>query len=110
LRSQIVGVRVVDRIVANARAVARLARGTLKLIGETGKIGARDIDIWQRDFRGYAIPTVAGSRAVQMMQEQEGIRLETTYTGKALAGLIHYVKAHQCEREPILFWNTYGGG
>jgi 1-aminocyclopropane-1-carboxylate deaminase/D-cysteine desulfhydrase-like pyridoxal-dependent ACC family enzyme len=111
LRSQIVGVRVVDRIVANPRAVARLARGTLKLIGETGRIGARDIDIWHRDFgRGYAIPTVAGSRAVQMMQEQEGIRLETTYTGKALAGLIHYVKAHQCEREPILFWNTYGGG
>ncbi len=34
---------------------------------------------------------------------------ETTYTGKALAAeLIHYVQAHRCEKQPILFCNMYG--
>ncbi len=113
LKSRIIGVRVVDRIVANAWSVARLARKTLKLIrvpsSGTSKIKAREIEIWGWDFgRGYAIPTEASLRAIQMMQEYEGIRLESTYTGKTLAGLIRCVKAQGYEKQPILFWNTYG--
>ena len=121
LKSRIIGVRVVDRIVANVWSVARLARKTLKLIrvplGEmlnrtshrVKKIKAREIEIWGRDFgRGYAIPTEASLHAIQIMQEYEGIRLESTYTGKTLAGLIHCVKAQGYEKQPILFWNTYG--
>ena len=64
----------------------------------------------KRDFgNGYAIPTEAGMRAVGLMAEHEGITLENTYTGKTLAGLAHYIKAHECEDEHILFWHTYGG-
>ena len=48
-------------------------------------------------------------RAVALMAECEGITLENTYTGKTLAGLVHYIKAQECEDEPILFWHTYGG-
>ncbi len=115
LEARIIGVRVVDRIMGNARSVARLARRTMRLI-ETGaesrsdeRIDAREIEIWHRDFGdGYAIPTEASLRAVEMMQQHEAIPLETTYTGKALAGLIHYVQEHRCEKQPILFWNTYG--
>ena len=99
----------------NARSVARLARRTIRLI-EIGskfknieRINARGIKIWHRDFgNGYGMPTEVSLRAVKMMQEQEAIPLETTYTGKALAGLIHYVQEHRCEDQPILFWNTYG--
>ena len=115
LDAKIVGVRVVDWIMANAQSVARLARRTIQLI-EAGtesqcneRIDACEIEIWHRDFgRGYAIPTEAGLRAVEMVQDHEDIALETTYTGKAFAGLIHYVQAHRCENQPIMFWNTYG--
>ena len=111
LKSRIIGVRVVDRIVANAWSVARLARKTLKLIRvPLKKIKACEIEIWEQDFgRGYALPTEASLRAIEMMQEYEGIRLESTYTGKTLAGLIHYVKTQRCEKQRILFWHTYGG-
>ena len=115
LEARIIGVRVVDWIMGNARSVTRLARRTMQLM-ETGtelhgneRIDAREIEIWHRDFGdGYAIPTEASLRAVEMMQEHEAIPLETTYTGKTLAGLIHYVQEHRCENQPILFWNTYG--
>ena len=115
LETRIIGVRVVDWIMGNARSVARLARRTMRLIETWAelhsdeRIGAHAIEIWHRDFGdGYAVPTEASLRAVQMMQEHEGISLETTYTGKTLTGLIHYVQEHRCEKQPILFWNTYG--
>ena len=109
LQSKIIGVRVVGRVMGNAWRVARLARRTLKLIDVSGIISRREITLWHHDFgRGYAIPTKGSLRAVQLMREHEGITLENTYTGKALAGLIRYVVTHRCEEQPILFWNTYG--
>ena len=115
LEAKIVGVRVTDWIVGNAQAVARLARRTIRLIEACAelqkhkRINASEIEIWHCDFgSGYTIPTEASLRAVQMMNEYEAIPLETTYTGKALAGLIHYVQKYRCQKQPILFWNTYG--
>ena len=115
LEARIIGVRVVDWIMGNSRSVARLARRTMRLIEtraqlyDQERVDGRDIEIWHRDFgEGYAVPTEASLRAVEMMQAYEAIPLETTYTGKALAGLIHYVQEHRCENQPILFWNTYG--
>lgn len=111
LRSDVVGIRVADLVVANTWAISRMVKRTLQLIGavDTDNINPSDIELWHGDFgEGYAIPTEAGTRAVAMMAEHEGITLENTYTGKALAGLIHYVKARRHRDEPILFWHTYG--
>ncbi len=111
LKSDVVGIRVADQVVANSWAISRMVRQTRRLIGvaDSSNIRAQHIELWHDDFGdGYAIPTEAGTQAVEMMAEHEGITLENTYTGKALAGLIHYIKAHGCEDEPILFWHTYG--
>ena len=109
LQSRIIGVRVVGRVMGNRWRVARLARRTVKLIDVSGIISRREITLWHHDFgRGYAIPTKGSLRAVQLMRDREGITLENTYTGKALAGLIRYVETYRCEEQPILFWNTYG--
>ena len=112
LKSQIVGIRVADRVVANSSAIARMVRRTLNHIGaaDSRNIDTPSIKLWHDDFGdGYAIATEAGKRAVAMMAEHEGITLENTYTGKAFAGLIHYVRARKYEDDPILFWHTYGG-
>ena len=111
LKSQVVGIRVADRVVANSWAISRMVKHIRRLIGvaDSSNIRAQHIELWHDDFGdGYAIPTEAGARAVELMAEHEGITLENTYTGKALAGLIHYVTAHGYEDEPILFWHTYG--
>ena len=112
LKTEVVGIRVADRVVANPLAISRMVRRTLHLIGatEVRDIQSSDIELWHGDFgEGYAIPTKAGTQAVEMMAEHEGITLENTYTGKAVAGLIHYVKARRHKNEPVLFWHTYGG-
>ena len=111
LKSHVIGIRVADRVVANAWAISRMVRQTRHLIGvaDSSNIRAQHIELWHDDFgEGYAIPTEAGTRAVEMMAEHEGITLENTYTGKTLAGLIHYITAYGYEDEPILFWHTYG--
>ena len=113
LRAQIVGIRVADRVVANSWAISRMVKRILRLIGavDVDYINPRRIELWHDDFGGgYALPTEAGMRAVALMAECEGITLENTYTGKALAGLVHYIKTQECEGEPVLFWHTYGGG
>ena len=112
LRTQIVGVRVADQVVANSWAISRMVHRTLRLVGaaDADYINPRRIELWHGDFgKGYAIPTKAGMRVVALMAEHEGITLENTYSGKTFAGLAHYIKAHGWEGEPILFWHTYGG-
>ena len=113
LKTEVIGIRVADFMVANAWAISRLVQRIFRLIGaidDASDINLHNIELWHGDFgEGYAIPTEAGKRAVAMMAEHEGITLENTYTGKALAGLIHYAKARWCQSEPILFWHTYGG-
>ena len=111
LQTQIVGVRVADSVVANTWAISRMVRRILGLIGavDAHEINPRRIELWHGDFgKGYAVPTEAGARAVTMMAEHEGITLENTYTGKAVAGLAHYIKEQGCEGEHVLFWHTYG--
>ena len=111
LRTQVVGVRVADSVVANAWAVSRMVQRTLRLIGavDAGEINPRRVELWHADFgKGYAVPTEAGRQAVVMMADHEGLTCENTYTGKTFAGLVHYIRANGYEGEHVLFWHTYG--
>lgn len=60
---------------------------------------------------GYAIPTEAGKEAVSMMLRQEGIVLDTCYTGKAFAGLIAQARSGMFGKDDqVLFLHTGGAG
>ncbi|GMW06439.1 MAG: 1-aminocyclopropane-1-carboxylate deaminase [Nevskiales bacterium] len=56
---------------------------------------------------GYAQATPASLEAVAMMRELAGIRLETTYTAKALAALIADARSGRLAGRRVVFWNTY---
>jgi 1-aminocyclopropane-1-carboxylate deaminase/D-cysteine desulfhydrase-like pyridoxal-dependent ACC family enzyme len=56
---------------------------------------------------GYAIPTVECDEAVKLIEQSEGLKLETTYTGKALAALISDARNGEIGSAPTIFWNTY---
>jgi len=56
---------------------------------------------------GYAELTEECLQAVDMIRESENIKLDTTYTGKALAALIHDAGAGKLDGLRVLFWNTY---
>jgi D-cysteine desulfhydrase len=58
---------------------------------------------------GYGAATAAGEAARRRIEELEGVRLDSTYTAKCLAALLHRAGAAPYHGRPLLFWHTYSG-
>ena len=56
---------------------------------------------------GYAKTTPAVDRAISLARDQLGIELEPTYTGKAMAALLHDAASAIRDQKRFVFWNTY---
>lgn len=56
---------------------------------------------------GYARFTEKGMDAVRLIKESDDIRLEGTYTGKAMAAMIDHASTGRLTGKTTLFWNTY---
>ncbi len=114
LRTRAVGVRVYDKAGANPYLVSYLARACLRLLRRYDP-SVPDLRIRRRDFvfldeffgKGYASFTRAGLEAVTKAREFEGLKLDGTYTGKALAGLIAFALRQGLQDKTLLFVNTY---
>ena len=58
---------------------------------------------------GYGVPTDASREAIELAARTEAIFLDPTYTAKAMAGLIAYVRQQKLvEGQTVLFWHTGG--
>lgn len=92
----------------------------LRLMSKTGSILRRldpmfgpDDDqyriTWRDEFLagGYARVDEATRDAVELARQEFGISLETTYTGKAMAAMLHDLETENHGGETWLFWNTY---
>lgn len=59
--------------------------------------------------RGYGIPTKASKEAASLLATTEAIFLDPTYTSKAAAGLIDYLRKGRFGSDAtVLFWHTGG--
>jgi D-cysteine desulfhydrase len=56
---------------------------------------------------GYAHATPEAEDAIAFAKKQLDTRLESTYTGKAMAALLADMSEPESEELNILFWNTY---
>lgn len=65
----------------------------------------------RHEFLGpaYAEPTPQSLEAIELISATEGMKLENTYTGKALAALVHDARESGRAGKRVLFWNTYNG-
>jgi len=113
LRSRLVGVAVVETAYCNAKLWARLANKTAAMLNrlhpEVQAPEARPSDlvyISSELGRGYAHLTSGDVKAVREAREMEGLHLEGTYTGKALAAALALGKGMRSD-ESVLFVNTY---
>lgn len=113
IRSRLVGVVVTDLLPPSPKSVARLAMRTLALLRREDASIPR-VTVQPEDLSlefgycgaGYGEPTPAGSAAIALAHEVDGIQLESTYTGKCMAAFLD--RARQCDDgAPLLFWNTY---
>ena len=87
-----------------------LARETADLVGAPGIVSREDI-IADCNYigAGYGVPTDAMNEAVLMLARLEGLLFDPVYSGKALAGLIDYVRLGRFgQSDTIVFLHTGG--
>jgi D-cysteine desulfhydrase len=114
LKSRVIPVRVVDEKSANTQKMVKLFYEINSFLHSLDssfpkfEFSERDIDMRHGFFgQKYALFTEEGMGAVARMEKKEGIKLDGTYTGKALAGLIDDAEKQDLRDKVILFWDTY---
>jgi D-cysteine desulfhydrase len=105
-------IRVTETMYANEVALQRLVQKTAALLHAIDPaIPANLASQVRLELRneffgtGYGHTNAATEHAIELARDELGLSLESTYTGKAMAGLLHDVSAGF--DEPILFWNTF---
>jgi D-cysteine desulfhydrase family pyridoxal phosphate-dependent enzyme len=101
----------VSRSVEEVQArVYRLAQAALERLRLCQTITSQEVIVHDGFIGpGYGIPTAEGAEAIRLAARCEGIFLDPTYTGKALAGLIAYVRrGYYRNGETLIFLHTGG--
>ena len=112
LDSEVHAIRVTDAQFANEGSLDRLIRKTALLMhlhdtSVPADLASRANVVCRNEFfgPGYGRTDEATDRAVETARDELGLSLDTTYSGKAMAGLLADVNAGY--KRPALFWNTY---
>ena len=113
LDTKVIGVRVAPGPFASAGTARKLARGSLRLMRRNDR-SVPPLKLMRHHFnvaggyygKGYGHPTPEGEEARSLLRDTEGIRLESTYTAKALSALVQFVRSNTTAG-PALFWNTF---
>jgi 1-aminocyclopropane-1-carboxylate deaminase/D-cysteine desulfhydrase-like pyridoxal-dependent ACC family enzyme len=106
--TEIVGMAASQKANVQRERVRELATTTAELL----EISFDDSEIVVDDRfigPGYAIESEEGRNAANLFAVKEGVLLDSVYTGKAAAGLIHYaINQKFGENENVLFIHTGG--
>jgi D-cysteine desulfhydrase len=109
--AQLHAVRVADNSFTHWQVLRKLIDKTALMLQRLddsfpGDIVRRVNIVWRGEFYagGYAHADNATKDAVRIAADEFDLELETTYTGKAMAALIHDVRG---TTRSSLFWNTY---
>jgi len=95
----------VRAIVGGIGEVIRLDAMAMQAIGRGTAIEIDDRFVGD----GYGIPTAASQEALQIAARTEALFLDPTYTAKAMAALIAYVRQQRLkEGQTVVFWHTGG--
>jgi len=107
---RVLGVTVSRRVPECEDRIIRLATEAARLVGQP--ISLRREDVMVRDGfigPGYGIPSSEGVEAIRLLARTEGVFLDPTYTGKAMAGLIEEIRSGRIgKRETVVFVHTGG--
>ena len=112
LRTRVIGVSADDPATAIETQVRSVVSGLATLLGTDGSALARDAHVEVDDRfvgEGYGVPSDASREAQSLAARTEALFVDHTYTAKALAALIAYVRERRfTERDTVLFWHTGG--
>lgn len=107
LKTRVVGVRCVDRLVCNRFRIARLANQTLRLLGWNASVRRSDVDLRDVQTLKYGLPIENAHELIAEMRSSTGIELDTTYTTKVFSYLKTQALRGRCEDQSVLYWHTF---
>ena len=114
LTTEIQAVRVTHETVANPTAMQGLISKTATMMHRLDASVpveiAKQVRLRFRDEffgDGYAKSNPATDRAIEIAKDDLGLALDGTYSGKAMAALLHDVDNPELAGKTLLFWNTY---
>ena len=111
VRTRILGISADESRDSLAGTVRALLDGLADLIGLGGeRFAGADVVVDDGYVgEGYGVPTAESRAALELLARTEALILDPTYTAKAMAGLIAYVRRGEFrEDETVLFWHTGG--
>ena len=112
LSTRVIGISADDPVSTIQAQVRTIVDGVGELMGVDQRALARGpaIEIDDRFVgEGYGKPTAASREALDLAARTEALFLDPTYTAKAMAGLIAYVRQQRLkEGQTVLFWHTGG--
>jgi 1-aminocyclopropane-1-carboxylate deaminase/D-cysteine desulfhydrase-like pyridoxal-dependent ACC family enzyme len=111
LKTRVLGISADESSAALAAEIRGVLDGLAALAGErAGRFAEAAIDIDDRFVGGgYGVPTRESHEALELTAKTEAIFLDPTYTAKAMAGLLEYVRRGAfTPSQTILFWHTGG--
>lgn len=114
LRTRVVCVRVASGLFSTPGAVAGTANDALDEIrarsfGTVPDVHVREDDVVMLDNYygdGYGASTPEGTAAIERLSRTEGVQLDGTYTGKAMAAMLDFARQPAQRGRRIMFWNT----
>jgi 1-aminocyclopropane-1-carboxylate deaminase/D-cysteine desulfhydrase-like pyridoxal-dependent ACC family enzyme len=112
LPTRVIGISADDPAASIESTVRTIIAGLGAMAGEDGAALARSVHVTVDDTfvgDGYGIATPASREAQSIAARSEALFVDHTYTAKALAALIAYVRAGRFRAEhTIVFWHTGG--
>ena len=106
-------IKVADNPFASERKLHKLMAKTHFILNRLDPLfkatGWQERIVWRDEFLagGYAKVDDATATAVATARDSLDLSLETTYTGKAMAAMLHDLQSPEYPGEPYLFWDTY---
>lgn len=114
LDTEVQAIRVTHERIANRAAMHRLMAKTATLLRRLDPsvpddLAKRSRICFRDDFfaGGYARSNSATDRALSVARSELGLILDATYTGKAMAAMLHDLEQPEFAQKSMLFWNTY---
>jgi 1-aminocyclopropane-1-carboxylate deaminase/D-cysteine desulfhydrase-like pyridoxal-dependent ACC family enzyme len=110
LPTKVIGVSADDPSESVRAQVATVVRGIYEMLGADLTIAPDDLDVDDTFVGdGYGVPTDASREAQRLAAQNEALFVDHTYTAKALAAMIAYLRSGAIDRtKTVLFWHTGG--
>jgi D-cysteine desulfhydrase family pyridoxal phosphate-dependent enzyme len=90
--------------------VVRFAAGAAERLGQTLDLAPEDVLVRGGVVGpGYGVPTPEGVEAIRLVARTEGVFLDPTYTGKAMAGLIEEIRSGRIAADDTVVFVHTGG-